>query len=335
MNLQEQLQHKINFKTKPLGALGLLEEIALQAGMVQGTLTPKLCNPALIVFAADHGLADEGVSPYPKEVTQQMVLNFLNGGAAINVFCKQNHIHLKVVDAGVDADFEDHALLIKAKVRKGTRNILKEPAMTLDECKEALHKGGEIVEAENQKGCNIIGFGEMGIGNTSAASLLMSKFCNIPVSQCTGRGTGLDDEGLKKKISILENALSKHNTGSNPTEILATYGGLEIAMMTGAMLKAAELNMIVLVDGFITTSALLAAYHMNKNILKNCIFCHKSNEQGHKLMLEYFKAKPILGMDLRLGEGTGAALALPIIQAAVAFLNEMASFEEASVSNKN
>lgn len=335
MNLQEQLQHKIDFKTKPLGSLGLLEEIALQAGMIQETLTPKLNNPALYVFAADHGLADEGVSPYPKEVTHQMVLNFLNGGAAINVFCRQNNIRLKVVDAGVDADFEESEHLIKAKIRKGTRNILKEPAMTVDECNEALRMGADITEAENKNDCNIIGFGEMGIGNTSSASLLMSKFCNIPVSQCTGRGTGHNDEGLKKKIAILEKAISKHTTNHNPIEILATFGGYEIAMIAGAMLKACELKMVILVDGFITSSALLAAYHINKDVLKNCIFCHKSDEHGHSLMLEFFKAKPILGIDLRLGEGTGAALALPVIQSAVAFLNEMASFEEANVSNKN
>lgn len=335
MNLQEQLQHKIDFKTKPLGALGLLENIAMQAGMIQETLTPKLTNPALFVFAADHGLADEGVSPYPKEVTHQMVLNFLNGGAAINVFCRQNDLNLKVVDAGVDADFEDAKNLIKAKIRKGTRSIVKEPAMTTVECNEALRKGAEIVEAENKNGCNIIGFGEMGIGNTSAASLLMSVFLNIPVSQCTGRGTGHSDEGLKKKIAILEKAIEKHPTTNDPHEILATFGGYEIAMISGAMLKAAELKMIILVDGFITTSALLAAYKINNAVLKNCVFCHKSKEQGHTRMLEFFKAKPILDIDLRLGEGTGAALAFPVVQSAIAFLNEMASFEEANVSNKN
>jgi nicotinate-nucleotide--dimethylbenzimidazole phosphoribosyltransferase len=333
-NIKDQIQHKINSKTKPLGSLGKLEEIALQIGQIQNTHTPELKNPTILVFAADHGLADAGVSPFPKEVTQQMVMNFLNNGAAINVFSKQNGINLKVVDAGVDADFANNPNLIHAKVANGTKNILENPAMTIDECKKAIEKGKEIVEDQFNNSCNIIGFGEMGIGNTSSASLLMSKITAVSIEDCVGKGTGHDENGLKHKKEILKQAFKKYQLDSDPIKTLSTFGGFEIAMMTGAFLKAAELNMTIMVDGFIVTSALLVAYKMNSDILKNCIFTHTSNEQGHILMLEYLNAKPILNMEMRLGEGTGAAVAYPIIKAAINFLNEMASFEDAGVTNK-
>lgn len=332
--MKEALQHKIDFKTKPLGSLGKLEKVALQIGLIQNTLSPELKKPTHIVFAADHGLVDEGVSPYPKEVTFQMVMNFLNGGAAINVFCRQNKIDLKVVDAGVDFEFPVDANLVHAKIAKGTKNILKEPAMSLETCQKAIDKGREIVKAEFQKGCNIISFGEMGIGNTSIASLLMHKFIGFPIEECTGKGTGHDDEGLKKKISILKEASTKYNV-SEPMEILSTYGGLEVAMMCGAMLEAKNNNMIIVVDGFIVTSALITAYHIDKSILDNCIFSHCSGEKGHKLMLDYLKAEPLVNLQMRLGEGTGAAVVYPLIQSAVCFLNEMASFESAGISNKD
>ena len=205
-----QLQHKIDNKTKPLGSLGVLEEIALQIGLVQNTLSPTLTNPTIIVFAGDHGIAEEGVSPFPKEVTMQMVMNFLQGGAAINVFSKQNGIKLLVADAGVDFNFDPKMPLIHTKMGNGTKNILKEPAMSLEECQKTMDKGGEIVTKQHGEGCNIIGFGEMGIANTSSASLLMSKFCNLPIETCVGRGTGLNDEGLRRKTAILK----KSSTGS-------------------------------------------------------------------------------------------------------------------------
>ena len=332
--LKDQLQHKINNKTKPLGSLGKLEEIALQIGQIQNTSSPELNNPTIIVFAADHGLADAGVSPFPKEVTQQMVLNFLNGGAAINVFSKQNGINLKIVDAGVDADFANNPNLIHAKIANGTKNILENSAMTIEECKKAIETGSKIVSDQFNTGCNIIGFGEMGIGNTSSASLLMSKITGITLEECIGKGTGHDDAGLQRKKEILKQAFEKYQLNSNPIEILATFGGFEIAMITGAFLKATELNMTIMVDGFIVTSALLIAQKINSDVLKNCIFTHTSNEQGHIKMLNYLDAKPILNLEMRLGEGTGAAVAYPIIKSAINFINQMASFEDADVSNK-
>jgi nicotinate-nucleotide--dimethylbenzimidazole phosphoribosyltransferase len=334
MTLKEQLQHKINFKTKPLGALGLLEDLALQIGHIQNTLTPELKNPTMLVFAGDHGLTDEGISPFPKEVTWQMVMNFVAGGAAINVFCRQNRINLKVVDAGVDFDFPAGVPVINAKVARGTRNMRREPAMTAEECATAIQKGRELVKLEAAGGCNIIGFGEMGIGNTSASSLLMHRFLNIPIEECTGSGTGMHGEQLTRKMQILKEVSEKYDP-KTPEDTLATFGGLEIAMMAGAMIEAREQQMILLIDGFITTAAVLTAIRINPAVLENCVFCHSSDERGHKLMLEHLDARPMLQLNLRLGEGTGAALALPLVQAAVNFLNEMASFEAAGVANKD
>jgi nicotinate-nucleotide--dimethylbenzimidazole phosphoribosyltransferase len=333
MTLKEQLQHKINSKTKPLGSLGLLEKIALQVGLIQQTAKPAIEKPTMLVFAADHGLADEGVSPFPKEVTAQMVFNFINGGAAINVFCRANGLDLKVIDAGVDFDFPPHQGLINAKVAKGTKSILLQGAMSADECISAINKGKVLIQNLKTEGCNTVAFGEMGIGNTSSAALLMSKVCNISIEKCVGRGTGHDEAGLRKKTSILLKALSMHPNVTNPFDILATFGGFEIAMMTGAMLEAYQQGMVIIVDGFITTSALLVSQAINKEVLKNCIFSHQSDEQGHKLMLEFLNADPLLNLKMRLGEGSGAAVAFPIIKSAVSFLNEMASFEKAGVSN--
>ncbi|SEW39245.1 nicotinate-nucleotide-dimethylbenzimidazole phosphoribosyltransferase [Chitinophaga sp. YR573] len=334
-NTAAALTHKINYKTKPLGALGLLEKIALQIGSIQGTLTPALHHPAIIVFAGDHGIVKEGVSPYPQEVTYQMVFNFLQGGAAINVFSRQNGIAIHVVDAGVNFDFEAHRDLIHAKVGHGTKSYLTAEAMTATECSTAIDKGAVIVNGIYAEGCNVMGFGEMGIGNTSSAAIIMSLLCELPLEQCIGRGTGLNDEGMKKKHAVLAAAMAHHaNIEKTPFNILKTFGGFEIAMICGAMLKAAELKMIILVDGFITTAALLVAAGIDKHVLDYCIFCHQSDEQGHALMLQKLKAEPVLQLGMRLGEGTGAAVAYPVIKAAVTFLNEMASFESAGVSNK-
>ena len=331
------LQQKINTKTKPLGALGLLEDLALQVGLIQNTLTPILSKPTLLVFAGDHGIVDSGVSPYPQAVTMQMVMNFLQGGAAINVFAKQNNMALRVVDAGVNYTFTSQPNLIDAKVGLGTRNFLNEPAMTIYQCEQALTRGAELATKEIADGCNVLGFGEMGIGNTSSAATIMASLCDLPIEQCVGRGTGLDDAGLEKKTALLKQALAYHHDldKNNPLEVLATLGGFEIAMMAGAMLGAAKHNALLLIDGFIATSALLLAAKMQPNILDYCVFTHCSDESGHQLMLQHLKAKPLLSLALRLGEGTGAALAYPLVQAAVSFLNEMASFESAQVSVKS
>lgn len=329
------LQHKIDNKTKPLGSLGQLEKIALQIGSIQQTLSPELRQPVIVVFAGDHGIAKEGVSPFPQEVTYQMVFNFLQGGAGINVFARQNGMQIKVVDAGVNFDFNQHPELVHAKVGMGTKSYLHEPAMTMAQCEEAINKGAAIVREIQESGANVIGFGEMGISNTSAAAVIMSLLCDIPLEQCIGRGTGLDDEGLTRKRVILSEAIVRHNgMERTPLNVLSAFGGFEIAMMCGAMLQAAAAGMIILVDGFITTAALLVASKINEHVLDYCIFTHQSNEQGHLLMLAHLKAVPLLSLGMRLGEGTGAAVAYPIIQAAVSFLNEMASFESAGVSNK-
>ncbi len=333
--LKPQLIHTINNKTKPLGALGQLETIALQIGLIQQNLTPSLNQPIMLVFAGDHGIAGSGVSPYPQAVTAQMVLNFLRGGAAINVFTRQNNMQLRVVDSGVNHQFEPHADLIDAKIGMGTRNFLHEPAMTMAQCELAIEKGVKIADMQIATGCNVLGFGEMGISNTSSASCLMSVLCDLAIEECVGRGTGLDDAGLAEKKRILKQAINLHQLNNKDAlQVLATFGGFEIAMMVGAMLQAAQQQCTLLIDGFITTAALLVAARLQPNILDYCVFTHCSDESGHKAMLDFLHVKPLLNIDLRLGEGTGAALAYPLVLASVNFLNEMASFEAAAVSQK-
>ena len=334
MSIINKLQHKIDFKTKPIGALGVLEKIALQIGAIQNTLLPTLKNPTIVVFAADHGIANEGVSAYPQEVTFQMVMNFLQGGAAINVFSKQNNINLKIVNAGVNFNFEKNEKLINAKVGNGTNSFLNQKAMSITQLQQCLEKGKEIVDQIANTGCNIIGFGEMGIGNTSSATMLMSYLCDLPIEKCVGRGTGLNDIQLENKISILKKAQLFQGKIENPKEVLQTFGGFEIAQMCSAMLTAFENNMIIMVDGFIASSAFLVAYKIKPAISNNAIFCHLSDEYGHQNLLDYLKAEPLLKLNMRLGEGTGCAVAYPIIKSAVTFLNNMASFERAGVTNK-
>ena len=330
--ISAEIQRKIDAKTKPTGALGMLEKLALQIALIQQKYSPTLFKPHLVVFAADHGLAREGVSKYPSEVTYQMVLNFVAGGAAINVFSRQNGFNLRVVDAGVVGDFSPTLPIIHQKVAHGTKNSLHESAMTLSEAESCIELGANIVRKISEQGCNVIGFGEMGIGNTSSASLLMARICNIPLVECVGRGTGVNDEQLKHKISVLASVLNKHQENESMLQTLANLGGFEIAQMVGAMLQAAQHQMIILVDGFIATSAFVVAHAIEPNMLDYAIFCHQSDENGHKKMLEYLDVEAILKLNLRLGEGTGCALAYPIIQSAVNFLNEMASFESAGVS---
>jgi len=263
-----------------------------------------------------------------------MVMNFVNGCSAINVFCRQNKINITIVDAGVNYLFPKNLPIIHAKVGMGTKSFLKKAAMTKKELQECFEKSSAIVNDIYNNGSNIIGFGDMGIGNTASASALMSVFCNLPVEECVGKGAGLDSAGVEKKVNTIKKAIDFHKKFNEPLEILATFGGFEIAQICGAMLQAAENEMTILVDGFIATSAFLAAYKINPNILDYAIFCHQSNEKGHTKLLKYLGVRPLLNLDMRLGEGTGAAICYPIIQSAVNFLNEMASFESAGVSSK-
>jgi len=325
------LRAAIDNKTKPLGSLGQLETLAMQLGMIQRTTQPQVVRPAIMVFAGDHGVVAEGVSAYPQSVTWQMVENFLAQGAAINVFARQNCCDLFVVDAGVNHDFGARTALIDRKVGSGTRNFAIEPAMTRQQCETAMQHGMDLVARPEG---NVVGFGEMGIGNTTAASAIMHKLTGSSVADCVGAGAGLDDDGIARKRQVIEAAVARHAGIEQPLDVLRTFGGYEIAMMAGAMLAAAQRRMTLLIDGFIVTSALLVAAKLVPEVLDYCVFSHCSNERGHRHMLEALNARPLLQLGLRLGEGSGCALALPLVQAAAAFLCEMATFESAQVSGK-
>jgi nicotinate-nucleotide--dimethylbenzimidazole phosphoribosyltransferase len=336
-SLDPALHQRINNKTKPLGSLGQIEALALQIGRIQRTLTPQFSQPHLLVFAGDHGAAKAGVSAFPQEVTWQMVENFLAGGAAINVFARHNGLALKIVDAGVAHDFGRREGLIDAKIDCGTRNYISEAAMSSAQCSVALARGAQIANTLADEGCNVLGFGEMGIGNTAAAALITHALTATPLVDCIGRGTGLDDAGLARKRELLAQAVSRAAlpADADALAVLTEFGGFEIVMMAGAMLGAAQRGMTLLIDGFIVTSALLAASRLAPAISDYCIFCHRSVEPGHLAQLHDLGADPLLDLGLRLGEGTGAALAWPLVSAAVAFINEMASFEAAGVSDKS
>ncbi len=332
-SLQAQLRHKIDHKTKPLGALGRLEDVALQLGLIQRSESPVLHHPQMVVFAADHGIAAEGVSAYPQAVTVQMVGNMLAGGAAINVFARQHGFALQVVDAGVAAELPAHPQLQPRKIAMGTKNLCHEPAMSRLEAQAALAAGRDVMQALPG---NVVAFGEMGIANTSPAALLLARLTGASIEDATGRGTGLDDAQLLHKRTVLARALVRH-PATEPFDAvgeLAALGGFEIAMMAGAMLQAASERRVVLVDGFIAGAAALVAQAMAPAVRDCLVFCHRSAETGHRLLLAYLDAKPLLELDLRLGEGTGALLAWPLVQSAASFLNDMASFESAGVSKK-
>ncbi|ASV96929.1 nicotinate-nucleotide--dimethylbenzimidazole phosphoribosyltransferase [Paraburkholderia aromaticivorans] len=333
--LRVELQHIIDTKTKPPGSLGRLETLARQMGLIQRTTHPTVTRPAMIVFAGDHGVAEEGVSPYPQAVTAQMVANFVAGGAAINALSRVSGIELEVVNAGIATPLPSAEGLVDIPVAAGTRNFAREPAMSRDQALAAMQAGAARVRHHAALGTNVIGFGEMGIANTSAAACLMSRMCGVPIDECVGRGTGLDNAGLARKRNVLASALAHHPVSSDPLDVLATFGGFEIAMMAGAYLAAAETRMTILVDGFIASSALLIADAFAPSVREYCVFAHASNEAGHRRMLDHFGALPLLSLDMRLGEGTGAALAVPLLRAAVAFVNEMASFESAGVANRD
>ncbi len=332
--IQSKLQEKIDLKTKPLGSLGYLEKLALQIGTIQNTLTPNLQKPTIVVFAADHGIAKEGVSAYPSEVTHQMVVNILNGGAAINIFCQQNNIDIQLVDAGVNFDFCDYNSLINAKIAKGTNNFMYQKAMTEQQLEQCFHYGEKIIDQLYTSNCNVVGFGELGIGNTSSAAMLMSYMCDLPLEHCAGKGTGSSDQHLQKKLTILEQAKRFHGEISDIKEVVMTFAGFEIAQISAAIIQAYKKNMLILIDGFTVTTAFLIAYNINPDVIKNAIFCHVSGEKGHRKLLDYLKVEALLNLGLRVGEGTSCAVAYPIIVSAVEFLNNMASFESANVSNK-
>ena len=323
---------KINNLTKPKGSLGTLESLALQIGLIQQTLTPTLQHPQNIIFAADHGIVEEGVSLSPKEITWQQISNFLHGGAGVNFLCRQHGFTLKIVDAGVDYDLPYEKGIINMKVRKGTRSYLHEAAMTEEEMELCLERGAEVVRRCHEEGSNILSFGEMGIGNTSSSSMWMTCFTDIPLKECVGAGSGLDNAGIRHKYEILKQALDNYWGDGSPRDIIRHFGGLEMVMAIGAMLQAAELKMIILVDGFIMTNCILAAGKLHPEVLDYAIFGHCGDESGHKLLLEKLNANPLLHLGLRLGEGTGAICAYPIVVSAVRMINEMDNFAHAAIT---
>ncbi|MFC6282657.1 MULTISPECIES: nicotinate-nucleotide--dimethylbenzimidazole phosphoribosyltransferase [Polaromonas] len=331
VRLEAKLRHKIDNKTKPVGSLGQLEDLALQLGLIQRSDVVTFQDPQMVVFAADHGIAADGVSAFPQAVTVQMVANMLAGGAAINVLSRQHGFALQVVDAGVAADLEDHPQLIKRKIGHGTKNICKNPAMSEEQLHAALQAGADIVKSLPG---NVIAFGEMGIANTSSAALLLNRLTGIALKDATGRGTGLTDPQLRHKRKVLMLAILRHPDAVEPLQALAALGGFEIAMMTGAMLQAASQRRVILVDGFIAGAAALVAYKLVPQVLHYMVFCHRSAERGHRLLLDHLKARALLDLDMRLGEGTGALLAWPLVQSAARLMNEMASFASAGISGK-
>lgn len=332
--LREELQQKIDNLNKPKGSLGRLESLALQIGLIQQTLSPSLHHPCHILFGGDHGIEREGVSFSPREVTWQQMINYGRGGGGVNMFCRQHGFKLLVVDAGVDYDFDlkEHSHIIDRKIGHGTRNFLHEAAMTEEEWQRALQVGAEMVDRCYDEGCNIISFGEMGIANTSPSSVLMHLLLNIPLEKCVGAGSGLPTEGVRHKYGVLKAAVENFKSNRSIEETARYFMGYEMAAATGAMLRAAERRMVVLVDGFIMTACMLVAMGMKPEVKDFAVFGHCGDEGGHKLMLDAMGAEPLLHLGLRLGEGTGAICAFPIVQSAVNMINEMDNFAHAEIT---
>lgn len=331
--LTARLRQRIDHLTKPLGALGQLEALMLQAGLLQGRVDPRLDAPQVLVFAADHGLAARGVSAYPSDVTAQMVENFLAGGAAISVLARLHGLPLTVVDAGVRGTrVARPGLIVRPVAPGGTADASLGPAMSRAQCVQALELGREVVGSAPG---NALVLGEMGIGNTSAAALLTAHITGAPLAAFVGRGTGLDDAGLARKLEVLAQVAQRHAGVATPLEALAAFGGFEIAALAGAMLQAAHERRLIVVDGFIVTAALLVAHALQPAVLDACVFAHCSDEAGHALALAHLGARPLLALDLRLGEGSGAALAWPLVVGAVALLDGMASFVSAGISGRD
>jgi nicotinate-nucleotide--dimethylbenzimidazole phosphoribosyltransferase len=329
--LRDKLVYKLSRKTKPQGALGQLEALALDLCLIQLTDTPAFHAPQAVVFGADHGVATMGVSAYPQAVTAQMMRNMLDGGAAISVFARQHGFALTVVDGGVMEDLPDHPQLVKKRLALGTGNFAVVPAMNGQQACNALQAGCDVIRALPG---NVVAVGEIGIGNTSSAALVAARMLDAPLAKLVGAGTGLDQEGLARKQLVLENALAHHPRLDDPLGVLATFGGFEIGMMAGAFLQAASERRVILVDGFVASAALLLAAGLEPTVRDYCVFAHRSAEPGHRLVLDHFKALPLLDLEMRLGEGTGALLAWPLVESAAAFMREMASFESAGVSRR-
>ncbi|WP_434359754.1 nicotinate-nucleotide--dimethylbenzimidazole phosphoribosyltransferase [Parasalinivibrio latis] len=326
------IQARIDNKTKPPGALGLLETIALQIARIQQADKIEI-RPEMLIFAADHGIAANPVSIAPQAVTAQMVQNFLAGGAAINCFCSLNQIPLQVVDAGILAETSPQPGLIIQRLGGGTDDFSVTDAMSVEQANLGLELGGKLAEELHSRGVNTLSLGEMGIGNTSSASALMGALLTLTAEECVGRGTGINNEQMSLKISLIEKALKLHeNKFSDPIQTLAAVGGFEIAQITGAMLRAASLGMLIVVDGFIISCAALLATRINPDVRHYMVFAHRSHEAGHKRILEHLAAEPLLDLGMRLGEGTGAALSIPLLRAACSFFNDMASLEQAGVT---
>ncbi len=335
--LTARLQHLLDNKTKPLGSLGRLEALALRIGQVLGTEAPALLQPQMLVCAGDHGLAAKGVSAFPSDVTWQMVENFLAGGAAVSVLARQHGLQLTVVDCGVARPIAQRETapgaprLLVHKVAPGTADASVGPAMTAEQCAQAIANGMEVVRGLPG---NALLLGEMGIGNTSVASLLLARLAGLPLAEVTGAGTGLDAAGIERKRAVLQQALDANADAATPLAALAALGGYEVATLVGAVLQAAAERRVIVVDGFITSAAVLVASRLQPAVLQRCVFAHRSGERGHTLMLAQMQAEPLLDLGLRLGEGSGAALAWPLLQSACAVLAEMASFESAGVATQ-
>lgn len=328
--LDECIKLHIDTKTKPLGALGAIESVGAQISRIQASLTPVMQHCTLLLFAADHGVAQAGVSAFPAEVTRQMVLNFLQGGAAANVFAQTNDIDLIVVDTGVAGEPIVDELLTSRRIADGTNNFIEMPAMTRSQLEQALANG---VELGMQTSGDALAFGEMGIGNTSSAALLAHKLTGEPLVQIIGRGTGLNDNGLQNKHRLLQLASQRTTDKLSAEQALEEYGGFEIATMVGAMLGCAASGRLIIVDGYIATAAALVAVQLQPHVRDYCIFAHESAEQGHRVMLDALQASGLLDLKLRLGEGTGALLAWPLIRCAAAMMTDMASFAAAEVND--
>ena len=330
-SLKEAIQHKIDNLNKPKGSLGRLEEIAMQICLIQQSLEPQLTHPCHLLFGGDHGIEREGVSVSPREVTWQQMINFTRGGGGVNMFCRQHGFKLRIVDVGVDYDLADIDGIINRKIARGTKNFLYEPAMSEAELDQAIQTGCDLVDDCIAEGCRVICIGEMGIANTSPSSIWMHLFGNIPLKDCIGAGAGLDTPGIRHKYEVLSKAVNNYQL-STVHSPLSYFGGFEMIAAIGAMLKAAEKHLVILVDGFIMTACALAAIKLYPAAKDYMIFTHCGDESGHKLMLDAIGAKPLLHLGLRLGEGTGALCAFPIVDSAVRMINEMNNFDNARIT---